>query len=196
MRRGRRRGSGQGRRECRVVGGGASRLCRGPAGGRTLLEARPWPASAQALEAAPGGPSLSAGPTSSAEGFPSSSAGSQPPRTSGITAWTMRTCPSESRAPGGWRLLPGPPHLPVPRPPVGAPLGLRPLPLYVPPAVRRLTESPSPGAVGCTGDQVRVHTAPPSSAPPITRLLLSGPQKAKPAGHTGSAPSGAPARGT
>lgn len=55
----------------------------------------------------------------------------------------------------------------------GRPWDCVPRPICVPPAVPLLTESPSLG----TGDQVRVRTAPLSSAPPITLLLLGGPQR-------------------
>lgn len=99
------------------MGEGEARLWQGPLWGVGDVRTQRAP-FAQAAGGCPGGPGAASqapsrpsaltGFTSSAEGFPSSSAGSQQPRTSGITGRRMRMCPSESWAPSGWRLLPSP----------------------------------------------------------------------------------------
>lgn len=64
------------------------------------------------FQGAVSGPCAPSGSTSSAEGFPSSSVGSQPPQTSGIMGRRMRTQHSEYRVSRGWRVAPGPTLLP------------------------------------------------------------------------------------
>lgn len=198
-------------------GGGGPALAGAPLGGWCCQDmgppfaqaagGRPW--GLGWASQAPSGPSALTGSTLSAEGFPSSSAGSRPPRTSGIMGWRMRTCPSEYWAPSGWRLLPSALRLPMPGPPRcgGAQRGCP------PPQQTPSHRAPLPGCYGLllvrrlhlrtSSGYTQPHAAPRAPAPPVVpptpapsrptrpRLLLLGcPQKAKPAGHTGSAPSG------